>query len=138
MFIKCPKQDIALLFGLVRLCNTPPSFKRYVMEPNVFLGYLVRGIAYVLSRLGHEQYPSNNVDPLCLNYKIQLTRVLVSLSIFIGLRNTPPHVKIYVMEFNVFIGYPKRGIACLVNPYGHEQYPSNNLDQNNSAHDVIV
>jgi len=42
------------------------------------------------------------------------------------------------MEPNVFIGYPKKGIACLVNPFEHEQYPFNSLDQNNSAHGVIV
>jgi hypothetical protein len=28
---------------LVRICITLPSLKRYVMEPNVFLGYLERG-----------------------------------------------------------------------------------------------
>jgi hypothetical protein len=60
-------------------------------------------------------------------------KVLVSLLVFTGLRNTPPHVKIYVMEPNVFLGYLKRGIACLVSPSGHEQYSSNILDQNNSA-----
>jgi hypothetical protein len=38
-------------------------------------------------------------------------RVLVSLLVFIGLRNTPAHVKKYVMEPNVFLGYLKRGIA---------------------------
>jgi len=42
------------------------------------------------------------------------------------------------MEPNVFIGYPKKGIACLMNPFEHEQYPSNSLDQNNFAHGVIV
>jgi len=41
---------------LVWLCNTPPSFKKYVMEPNVFLKYLVRGIACVLNSFRHEQY----------------------------------------------------------------------------------
>jgi hypothetical protein len=30
---------------LVGICITPPSLKRYVMEPNVFLGYLERGSA---------------------------------------------------------------------------------------------
>jgi hypothetical protein len=39
---------------LVKLCNTPPSFKIYVMEPNVFLGYLVWGIVGVLNNFGHE------------------------------------------------------------------------------------
>jgi hypothetical protein len=65
-------------------------------------------------------------------------RVLISLLVFIGLRNTPAHVKRYVMKPNVFLEYPKRGIACLVNPYGHEQYPINTLDQNNSAHGVTM
>jgi hypothetical protein len=41
---------------LVRLNNTPPSFKTYVMEPNVFLGYLVWAIVGVLNSFGHEQY----------------------------------------------------------------------------------
>jgi hypothetical protein len=33
------------------------------------------------------------------------------------------------MEPNVFMGYPKWGIACLVSPYGHEIYPYNTMDQ---------
>jgi hypothetical protein len=41
-----------------------------------------------------------------------------------------------VMKLNVFLRDLKKGIACLVNPFGHEQYPSNNLDQNNSTHGV--
>ncbi len=60
-------------------------------------------------------------------------RVLVSLLVFIGLCNTPPCVKRYVMEPTVFLGYPKKDIVCLVNPFEHEQYPSNNF-----AHGVIV
>jgi hypothetical protein len=48
------------------LCNIPPSFKRYVVEPNVFLGYHVRGNVGVLSSFGHEQYPSKNINPWCL------------------------------------------------------------------------
>jgi hypothetical protein len=32
------------------------------------------------------------------------------------------------MELNVFKGYPTRGIACLLNSFGHEQYPSNNVN----------
>jgi hypothetical protein len=63
-------------------------------------------------------------------------RVLVSLLVFIRLPNTLPYVKIYVMEPNVFLGYLKRGIACLMNPFGHEQYPSNSLDRNNWCYNV--
>jgi hypothetical protein len=36
------------------------------MEPNVFLGKLIRGIARVLYSFENEQYPFNNVDPWCL------------------------------------------------------------------------
>jgi len=40
------------------------------------------------------------------------------------------------MEPNVFMGYIERGIASVLSSFGHEQYPSNNLDKNNSAHTV--
>jgi hypothetical protein len=75
---------------------------------------------------------------MVFNYKIQLMRVLVFLLVFIGLCNTPPHVKRYFMEPYVFFEYLKRGITCLVNLFKHEQYPSNILDQNNSAHGVTM
>jgi hypothetical protein len=65
-------------------------------------------------------------------------RVLVSLLVFIGLHNTFPRVKRYVMELNVFLEYSKKDITCLVSFSRHEQYPFNSLDQNNSAHGVIV
>jgi hypothetical protein len=35
------------------------------------------------------------------------------------------------MEPNVSMGCPEKGIACSLNPFKHEQYPSNNLNQNN-------
>ncbi len=38
--------------------------------------------------------------------------VLVSLKVLVGLRNTFLHVKRYVMDPNVFLGYLERGIAC--------------------------
>jgi len=28
------------------------------------------------------------------------------------------------MEPNVFLGYPARGIVCVLNDFGHKQYPS--------------
>ncbi len=65
-------------------------------------------------------------------------KVLVSLLVFIRLCNTLPCVKKYVMEPNVFMGYLKKGIACLMNLSMHEQYPFNNMDQNNSAHGVLM
>ncbi len=40
------------------------------MEPNVFLGYLAKGITYVLNSFGHEQYPSKQRKPMVFNYKI--------------------------------------------------------------------
>ncbi len=38
------------------------------------------------------------------------------------------------MEPKAFMGYLERGIACSLSLFGHEQYLSNSLDQNNSAH----
>jgi hypothetical protein len=36
------------------------------MEPNVFMGQPMRGIAGVLCSFEDEQHPSNNIDPWCL------------------------------------------------------------------------
>ncbi len=38
------------------------------MEPNVFLGKIIRGIASVLCNFENEQYLFNSVDPLVFNY----------------------------------------------------------------------
>jgi len=75
---------------------------------------------------------------MVFNYKIELIRVLVFLLVFIRLHNIFPCVKRYVMEPNIFLGHPKRGIVYLVSPSGHEKYLFNNLDQNNSAHGVTM
>jgi hypothetical protein len=40
------------------------------------------------------------------------------------------------MEPNVFMGYLERGIVGVLSNFGHEQYPCDNLNQNNSAHGV--
>jgi hypothetical protein len=75
---------------------------------------------------------------MVFNCKIQLMKVLVCLLVLIRLHNTPPRVKIYVMKPNVFLGYPKKSIACLMSLFGHEQYPFNSLDQNSSTHGVTM
>jgi hypothetical protein len=54
--------------------------------------------------------------------------VLVSLEVLVGLCNTPPCVKRYIMELNVFIGYLERGNACSLNIPCHKQYPFDSLD----------
>jgi len=43
----------------------------------------------------------------------------------------PSKFQKYVIEPKGFMGYPKRGSACELNSYRHEQYPSNGLNQNN-------
>jgi hypothetical protein len=40
------------------------------------------------------------------------------------------------MEPKGFIGYLERGSACELNSLSHEQYPFDNLNQNNWAHGV--
>ncbi len=88
-----------------------------------------------MCRFENEQYPSNNVDPWCLITK-HPNEGIGFLVGFGRASHTPSHVKRYVMEPNVFLGYLERHIACSLNSFGQEKYPSNNLDQNNSAHGV--
>jgi hypothetical protein len=53
------------------------------MEPNVFLGYFTRGITGVLSRFGHEQYPSNSIDQNKLTYGVYLWNILMRVLVFL-------------------------------------------------------
>ncbi len=43
----------------------------------------------------------------------------------------PSKFQRYVMEPKSFMGYLKRGTACELSSYGHEQYPFDNSNQNN-------
>ncbi len=73
------------------------------------------GIASVLNIFGHEQYLSKfEVDFWCLIIKYPNEGV----GFLVGLRNTLSHVKIYVMEPNVFLGYLEKGIASVLNSFG--------------------
>ncbi len=65
------------------------------------------------------------IDPWCL--QITLMKVLLFFKVLLWLCNTPLGFNRYVMEFNRFPIYPKRGIAHALNNYGHKQYPSNSL-----------
>lgn len=58
------------------------------------------------------------------------------LEVLFRLCNTPLGFFKYVMEPKGFLIYPNRGIACALSNYRHKQYPSSNLDQNNSIHGV--
>jgi hypothetical protein len=62
--------------------------------------------------------------------------VLLSFWVLLGLCNTFPNSKRHVIEPKGFMGYLKRGNACELNTSGHEQYLSNNSNQNNWAHGV--
>jgi hypothetical protein len=60
------------------------------------------------------------------------------LKVLLGLCNILLRFKKYVMESKGFLIYLNRGIACALSNYRHKQYPSNNLDQNNSIHGVSI
>jgi hypothetical protein len=64
VFIEYPKHLIALFVGFSKAMPYPSMFQ--VMEPNVFLGQLMRGSVGVLFCSEDEQYPSNSIDPWCL------------------------------------------------------------------------
>jgi hypothetical protein len=59
LIIEYLNEGIGFLVGFGRV--TPSCVKIYVMEPNVFLGHFKKGITSVLSRFGHEQYPSDSL-----------------------------------------------------------------------------
>ncbi len=81
------------------------------------------------------QYPSNSVDPWCLI--IEYLNEGISFLVGFGrVTQYPSMCQKINYGTNVFLGYIKRGIACSLNLFGHEQYPFDNLDQNNSTHGV--
>jgi hypothetical protein len=57
-----PNRVLFSFYILVWLCDTPPSFNKYVMEPKQFLIFLKRGITHALCNFGHKQYPSHSLD----------------------------------------------------------------------------
>ncbi len=48
----------------------------------------------------------------------------------------PFRVSIDILWSPIFYIYPSKGIAYVLSNYGHMQYPSNSLDQNNSIRGV--
>jgi hypothetical protein len=90
------------------------------MEPNVFMGYIAKGIACVLNSFGHEQYPFKNEVGLWCLITYYPNEGIGFLRGWVGLCNTPSRVKIYVMEHNVFLGYLERGIVNVLSSFGHE------------------
>jgi hypothetical protein len=45
--------------------------------------------------------------------------------------------KRYVIHPKTFLGYPNWGIASSIHHSGHEQWPSNGVAENDSAHGVL-
>ncbi len=95
----------------------------------------MKGIACVLNSFGHMNIPFQKRRPTCLITKY-LNECIGFLVGFGRATNTPPCFKIYVMEPNVFFGYLEKGIVCSFSLSGHEQYLSDSLNENNSAHGV--
>ncbi len=56
---------------------------------------------------------------------------MLSFQVLLGRCNTLPNSKIYVMEPKGFMNYFEKGSSCELNSFRHEQYPFNNLNQNN-------
>jgi hypothetical protein len=54
----------------------------------------------------------------------------------LGLYNTPLGLFKYVIEPKGILIYLNKGITFALSNFGHKQYPSNSLDQNNSIHGV--
>jgi hypothetical protein len=85
----------------------------------LFLEQLIRGIAGVLFSFEHEQYPSSSVNPWCLITKYPNDGIVFLGGFGRGMQY-PPHVKQYVMEPSVFMGYLEKGITCSLNISCHK------------------
>ncbi len=70
-------------------------------------------------------------------YRIPQLRYWFPSRFLVGLCNTPLIVIIYVINPKAFSGYLERGIVLSLHPFGHEQYPFDNVGQNELAHGVI-
>jgi len=70
-------------------------------------------------------------------YKICQLGYRFPLKKLVGLCSTPLIVKIYVINHSTFSGYLERGTIISFHPSNHEQYLSNKISQNESAHGVI-
>jgi len=70
-------------------------------------------------------------------YRIRQLRYWFPSRFLVGLCNTPLIVIIYVINPKAFSGYIERGIVLSLHPFGHEQYPFDNVGQNELAHGVI-
>jgi len=62
LFTKHLNEGIAFLLGFVKVMQYFfQSFKRYVIDPKIFLGYLEWSIANSFNLSSHEKYPSKGV-----------------------------------------------------------------------------
>jgi len=96
----------------------------------------MRGIAGVLCNFEHEKYPSNSVDPWYLIIKYP-NKGIGFFVCFGRATQYPFHVSKYMLWNPMYLWDTlQRGNACSLNLFGHEQYLSNSLDQNNSPHGV--
>ncbi len=83
-----------------------------------------------------QQYPfKSDVDPWFL-----ITKYLNEGGFLVGFGRAMQYPltcqNICCVEPNVFLGYLKRGIVGVLSSLGHEQYPSDSLNQNKSTHGV--
>ncbi len=70
-------------------------------------------------------------------YKIPQLGYWFPFRLLVGLCNTPLIAKTYVINHSTFLGYLEKGIVVSLHPSNHEQYPSNNVGQNESTHGVL-
>jgi len=121
------------------MSNTPLIAHTKIIEPMVFVDYLKKGIAFHLGYGMATQYPSK-FQKICEGTQFfiwyTLKEVLHMHWVILGTSNTFSWLFRYVMEPKGFLIYFNRGITCALNNFGHKQYSSNSLDQNNSIHGI--
>ncbi len=127
------------LLGLLGLCNTFPIFKKYVMVPKGFMGYLERGSAFELNSFRHEEYPFDSSNQnnwtygVCRLHQIGYCFLFRFWSSYV----VPLQVSIYMWRSLNNFWYTLRKVLHMhwVN-FRHKQYPSNSLHQYYLMHNV--
>jgi hypothetical protein len=96
------------------------------MEPNVFIRYLTKGIANVLNSFGHEQYPSNNVDPCTHPWCLIIKYLNEGIGFLVGfgvVMQYPSKFQKICYRAQKIYGIPYKGYYMCMKYSLYKQYP---------------
>jgi hypothetical protein len=106
-----------LLIGFGGVMKYPSKFQKICYGTQCIFKIPYKGYCK-LSSFGHEQYPSNNVDPCTHSWCLIIRYFNEGIGFLVGfgvVMQYLPSFKIYVIEPKGFMGYLTRGITWALN-----------------------